>query len=121
MTRERIELARQGEDLAARHFQQLGYQIVARNYRCRIGEIDLVCGKGRKLVFVEVKTRQSLRYGQPEEAVSEGKRQKLFRLAEYYLAQKRVINTVIQFDVVAVLLEEGGVPRLSHFQRAIER
>lgn len=76
-----------GEALAARHLEERGYSIIARNVRYRCGEIDLVARKGRELHFVEVKTRADARYSEPIEAVTPRKQQRLRRAAQCYLAE----------------------------------
>ncbi|MCK9375445.1 MAG: YraN family protein [Syntrophobacterales bacterium] len=102
----RRQLGDQGEDLAAAALKKQGYKILERNYVTPLGEIDLIARQGKTLVIVEVKTRKSLRFGSPQEAVSVAKQQRLRRLAAYYLKQKRLGEDVlVRFDVVAILLE----------------
>jgi putative endonuclease len=103
----RRQLGDAGEDLAAAALKKQGYKILARNYVTPLGEIDLIAKKGRTLVVVEVKTRKSLKFGGPREAVSVTKQNRLRRLADYYLKDKRLTGTPIRFDVVAVTLAEG--------------
>jgi putative endonuclease len=91
-----------GEDLAAKHLLDAGYRIVERNFRCRLGEIDCVAVKNRTLVFCEIKTRRSNRYGGPVEAVDRKKRRKMTRLARYYALTQGLHNVPQRFDVVAV-------------------
>ncbi len=73
------------EDLAARYLEAQGYRILRRQYRCRHGEIDLVAQDGKIIVFVEVKGRQNLAFGSPEEAVDWRKQQSLWKVAEHFL------------------------------------
>jgi len=108
-----------GEEIAARHLKALGYRIVERNYRCRLGEIDCVAVKGNTLVFLEVKSRQSARYGGPVEAVDRRKRRKMTRLARYYALQKAVHDVPQRFDVVAVWFVDGE-PRIEVYENAFE-
>ena len=100
----RRQLGEQGEDLAAAALRQQGYKILARNYVTPLGEIDLIAQKGRTVVVVEVKTRKSLRFGSPQESVSVTKQNRLRRLADYYLKDKRLVGSPVRFDVVAVTL-----------------
>ena len=103
----RRQLGDQGEDLAAAALKKQGYKILERNYVTPLGEIDLVARQGKTLVIVEVKTRKSLRFGSPQEAVSFAKQQRLRRLADYYVKQKRLGEDVlVRFDVVAIILGE---------------
>lgn len=96
-------LGRHGEDLAARHLVTAGMQLVARNWRCREGEIDIVARDGPVLVFCEVKTRSSTAYGVPAEAVTFGKAQRLRVAALRWLAEHPHPGGDVRFDVVSVL------------------
>jgi len=97
----RGRVARGGEALAALFLRLKGFKIEARNWRCPVGEIDIVAWERDTLVFVEVKTRTGGRAGTPEEAVTLGKQRRLVRLAEAYLA-RRGESPPCRFDVVAV-------------------
>lgn len=95
------------EDAAARYLEAKGYEILARNFRCRAGEIDLIASEGRGLVFVEVKYRRSRQNGLPEEAVSRTKMRTIARVADYYRVRYQVPDTVsCRFDVIAIEGEE---------------
>ena len=97
------ETGKQGEAEAVRYLQEKGYEIVARNYRHQHAEIDLIAKKGRLLVFVEVKTRSNLSYGNPEEFVSYTKAKLVMKAAEYYIFSHDWLFD-IRFDIVAVTL-----------------
>ncbi|MBA2274567.1 MAG: YraN family protein [Actinobacteria bacterium] len=101
-----------GEDLAAALYRRQGFVIVDRNYRCGIGELDLVARKGPLLVFCEVKTRSSDRWGDPSEAVGPVKQGRLRRLAGHWLASHRARPAEIRFDVIAVTALPGAHPRV---------
>jgi putative endonuclease len=109
-----------GEEEAARYLKRKGYRILSRNYRCRLGEIDLVALKRGTLVFCEVKARNDKAFGEPFEAVSQYKQERLRRLAESYLLenrQKRELN--YRFDVISILFANGGrVEELTHIENA---
>lgn len=109
-----------GEEEAARYLKRKGYRILSRNYRCRLGEIDLVALKRSTLVFCEVKARNDKAFGEPFEAVSQYKQERLRRLAESYLLenrQKRELN--YRFDVISILFANGGrVEELTHIENA---
>ena len=77
MTTHRIRLGKWGEGVAVRFLQEKGYVLVATNYRCRWGEVDIVAQEGDDLVFVEVRTRRSVLYGTPEESITAAKARKL--------------------------------------------
>ena len=78
-----------GEDLATKYLEKIGYKIVARNFRCRQGEIDIIARKSEELVFVEVKARTNLSYGSPAEAVDFAKQKHMEKVAKYYLYKNR--------------------------------
>ena len=101
---DRRALGRWGEDLAVRHLQSLGFEVLDRNWRCRAGEIDVVARDGRTLVFVEVKARSGLQYGDPAEAVTRVKARRIHGLAAQWLAEQRPPGSWdLRFDVVSVL------------------
>ena len=99
----RIALGRSGEDRAADWYVAHGYQIVERNWRSHIGEIDLVCARDDILVFCEVKTRCSDRLGSPAEAVTRVKQLRLRRLAAEYIYRHTCGGHQPRFDVAAIL------------------
>ena len=101
-TDERQELGRLGEALAGDRLQSAGLRVVARNWRCREGEIDLVAAGPGLLVFCEVKTRRGNGYGSPAAAVTSAKQARLRRLAAAYLATIPTPPCRVRFDVVAV-------------------
>ena len=103
----RRQLGDHGEDLAAAALKQQGYKILERNYVTPLGEIDLIARQGEVLVVVEVKTRRGLSFGAPQDAVHPGKQDRLRRLAEYYLKAKRLTETPVRFDVVAITLADN--------------
>jgi putative endonuclease len=112
-------LGQRGEDAAARHLRRLGYHILARHCRSRLGELDLVAADGRTVVFVEVKTRRSTDAGHPADAVDEAKQRRLTRAALAYLKAQRLLNYAARFDVVAVTWPAGSRrPTIEHYQNA---
>jgi putative endonuclease len=110
--RGRVLLGKTGEDLACRELQRRGYAVVARRYRTRVGEIDIVARDGETIVFVEVKTRRTSRFGLPAEAVTWRKRARIRAMAADYLSRQRLTNSPCRFDVVAVTISNGQRPRL---------
>jgi putative endonuclease len=110
-----------GERLAVRHLKKSGLKIVARNYRNRFGEIDIIALDGQTIVFVEVKTRKSNAAGSPLEAVDESKQSKVIRVAEAYLKQRRLFEHSIRFDVIGIVWNEDekeSKPELTHVRHA---
>lgn len=104
MTAARLRLGAEGEDRAAAWYHVRGYEIVARNWRCREGELDLICRTGRVVVVCEVKTRRSLDFGHPAEAVTPAKQRRVRQLAARWL-REHADGPVgeVRFDVAAVL------------------
>jgi len=103
VTARRQALGAKGEAQAARWYQAHGYEVVARNWRCRDGEIDLIVRLRRTIVFCEVKTRTSDAFGLPAEAVTRAKRERLRHLAARWLEESPIRPVGIRFDVAAVL------------------
>ena len=114
----RRRLGQLGEALAADHLEALGYRVRARNFRCPLGEIDLVADEGDELVFIEVKARTSLRFGLPREAVSRAKQRKLGRAALWYCDGERLGDRSYRFDVVEVLFLRGEVAAIELLRNA---
>lgn len=104
----RIRTGRQGEDLAAGYLERAGYRIIERNYRCLFGEIDLVARDGGTIVFIEVKSRRSDRFGPPQASVGPKKQKKMSQIALHYLEQNQLHACKARFDVVAVSLLPAG-------------
>ena len=119
MSRARIALGKTGEDLACRELARRGYAILARRYRLRGGELDIVARDGRTLVFVEVKARQDQAFGRAAEAVGIIKQRRLARLAQQYVARHRLVDRPCRFDVVSIDLESGR-PAIEVFQSAFD-
>ncbi len=118
MTRRR-QLGDAGEEAAAELLCKGGYRIVARNYRCRRGEVDLIAERGELLVFVEVRTRATAAFGAREETVGFRKRRRVVAAARDYLARRRGSERGARFDVVAVVDSPAG-PQLTHFENAFD-
>jgi putative endonuclease len=121
-----VERGAHGEDLAADFLRMGGAEILARNWRSRCGEIDLIVRDGPTIAFVEVKTRQgrrlsgargvSYRYGSPAEAVTFAKQARIRRLAAIWLAERAGRWAPVRFDVVAVTISAGALPVIEHLQ-----
>jgi putative endonuclease len=107
VSKERIERGIAGEDWAVKALLAQGYVIVARNYRTRLGEIDIIAKDKDTLCFVEVKARTDSRMGSPKEAVSTAKQRQISRVALCYLKEKKLFDRRARFDVVSVLGNEN--------------
>ena len=117
---DRITLGKSGEDYACRELERRGYEILARRFRTRLGEIDIVAREDDTLVFIEVKARRSTRFGVPSEAVHWRKQQTIGRLAAQYLLQRRMFDARCRFDVVSVIFGEGLRPRVEILRNAFD-
>lgn len=103
-------LGRIGEKTAENYLKKQGYKILERNYKTRVGEIDLIASDNGYTVFVEVKARSSDSYGAPSEAVDKRKREKYYKVASEYLLKKGLSDTACRFDVVEI--EDGQINHL---------
>jgi putative endonuclease len=112
--RQRSALGAFGEAYAARHLAEQGMVVLDRNWRCDLGEIDLVLRDGKVLVVCEVKTRSSTAFGSPLEGVTERKAARLRRLAARWLAAHGVRPDEVRLDLVGVLVRPGEPTRLEH-------
>jgi putative endonuclease len=106
----RRALGQRGEDLVADWYETAGYRILDRNWRTRDGELDLVVSQGRTVVFCEVKTRRSTRFGAPVEAVTATKQRRIRTLALQWLAAQSRRGDELRFDVASVLFPREGKP-----------
>ncbi len=114
----RQELGRRGEARAEEVLRNSGYRILDRRWRRHGAEIDLVCERGERVVFVEVKTRAGAGFGTPAEAVTRLKRRRLARAALAYLLRRGWLERPARFDVVEVLAEKGGALIVRHVEDA---
>jgi putative endonuclease len=110
------ELGREGERAAADYLVRGGYRIVGRNWRCEHGEIDIIAEKQRVTAFVEVKTRSSVAFGHPFEAITIAKLARLRRLAGAWCEQHGLPEGRIRIDVIAVIAERGKAQQLEHLE-----
>lgn len=115
----RQKFGESGENLAVWYLKKNGYKIIEQNYRNRIGEIDIIAREKKTIVFVEVKSRKSIRYGNPKFAVTPKKQRKISMVALYYLKTTKQIDAKARFDVVAITsnLDE---PRIEIVKNAFE-
>jgi len=107
LTRERLNLGKLGEEMALKEIKRLGYECIARNYRCPLGEVDIIARDGDCLVFLEIKTRKgkSIRYA--KEAVNERKKRQLSKVALLYMKANNCYDVKSRFDVVAINMHRG--------------
>lgn len=119
MSRARVSFGKAGEDLACSDLEKRGYAIIARRYRRRGGEIDIIARDGKTIVFVEVKARDSRAFGEAAEAVTAFKRRRMSQLARDYMARQRLFECPCRFDVVSIHFDDGR-PEIEVFQNAFD-
>ncbi|MBI3316498.1 MAG: YraN family protein [Candidatus Omnitrophica bacterium] len=113
-----LSLGERGEMMAWHYLIQQGYKIIEKNYRCPLGEMDVIAQKKGYLCFIEIKTRSGRVLGYPEEAVSLPKQKKLIRIAEWYLKEIRKGDLRVSFDVLAITLNENENPQFRLIENA---
>ena len=116
---EKDALGDRGENVAARHLRNAGYKIIMRNFRCDLGEIDIIAREGKALVFVEVKTR-AYDDPTPEEQVNPEKQQQIQKAAKFYLSRYGFPQPPARFDVIAIIWPTGQPPIIRHMPNAFE-
>lgn len=107
MSRERLDLGKEGEELALKKMKRMGYKCIARNYRCVLGEIDMIALHRDCLVFIEIKTRKGRSLGYAKEAIDGRKRRQLSKVALAYMKANNCCDTKSRFDVVAIHMGDG--------------
>ncbi len=120
MSFETKEFGDEGEDIAVELLISKGYEIVERNYRYRKGEIDIIAidTETKYLVFVEVKSRRNLEFGEPEYAVTTNKMRQVKKIAEAYLYEKEIGEIDCRFDVVTILFKSEADSIINHYENA---
>lgn len=110
----------EGEEIAAKYLSEKGFEIIERNYFIGHGEIDIIAFEPKEnyFVFVEVKTRISMEFGDPSYAINKKKISQLKKVAELYLAEKNIDEQNCRFDVITVLLDDPGKPKIEHYENA---
>src|ERR1700710_1897870 len=111
------DLGRRGEKLAADHLLASGYEVLERNWRCSQGEIDIVAFKDNEIVFVEVKTRSSVAYGHPLEAITVSKLARLRRLAGAWCQAHPDVRAGVRIDAIAIIAPTRGLIEIEHLER----
>ncbi|NVN54031.1 YraN family protein [Mycolicibacterium hippocampi] len=117
-TQSRAEIGAMGEQLAVDYLERLGLRVLARNWRCRYGELDVIAAddNARAVVFVEVKTRTGDQFGGVEQAVTPTKVRRLRRLAGLWLAQQQGSWAAVRIDVITIRIGRRRTPEITHIQ-----
>ncbi len=103
MSKYKKTLGKTGEDIAAKYLENKDYKIIIRNFSCRLGEIDIIAYKDNTYVFIEVKTRKTLLFGRPCEAVDYTKKKHLYNVAQYFIQKNRLKGCNFRFDIIEVI------------------
>lgn len=98
-------IGRLGEDIAANYLRKKGYAILARNFKARYGELDIIAVHNKTLIFIEVKTRKSSAFGTPEEAVTPWKLREVIKTGEYYKLLHEELPNALRVDVIGIQLD----------------
>jgi putative endonuclease len=106
VSKQNIYLGKSGEDSALNFLKENGYKILVKNYKTKLGEVDIIAYDKDTLCFIEVKTRGSLRFGSPQEAVSHFKQRQISKVALQFLKRNNLLNKKARFDVVSVIYAE---------------
>lgn len=113
------EIGQNGENIAEDYLKNEGYSIITRNFRTNYGEIDIIARDKNEIVFIEVKTRSNLKYGNPSEAVNQNKQKHIKMVAKYYIHMHQLYNCYIRFDVIEVYCRNGKY-RINHIKQAMD-
>ncbi|MBU0503332.1 MAG: YraN family protein [Candidatus Omnitrophota bacterium] len=119
MSNDNLDFGREAEETAARFLKNKGYKIILRNYKTRLGEIDIIAKDKEVLCFIEVKARRTDRFGSGKEAVSEFKKRQISKAALVFLKDKNLLNKPARFDVVAIGCRDEQ-PGIELFKNAFE-
>ncbi len=113
------ETGKEGEDIATKYLESIGYNVIERNFECRQGEIDIIALDKDEIVFIEVKTRRNKKYGLASEAVNDTKKKHFLKAVEYYLYSRNLQDNFIRLDVIEIYLSKNR-SYINYIKKAIE-
>lgn len=119
MKKENKVTGKKGEDIAKTYLKKSGYEIIETNFRCKVGEADLIVKKAGKISFIEVKTRKQRVFGEPAESVDTKKKKHIYKVAEFYTYFHKLYDIPMSLDVIEVYILAGQKPRIAHIMNAI--
>lgn len=108
-----------GEDIACKFLEKNDYRILARNFNCYYGEIDIVASKKDEIIFIEVKTRCQTSFGMPVESIDKNKTTHIYNSAKYFLYKNNLLNINVRFDVVEILIYDSESHNINHLKNII--
>ena len=112
------ELGKTGEQISAEYLTKKGYKIIEKNFKCYFGEIDIIAIDKNELVFIEVKTRTDMSYGEAAEAVTPTKLQHLLNSIKYYIYKRNLQDEFIRIDIMEVYVKQNNV-KINHIKKAV--
>lgn len=118
MLNKKKKIGKLGEELAIKYLIDQGYKIIEKNFECKIGEIDIIAKDKNEIVFIEVKSRKVLVYGEPVDAVDTIKKKHIYRTAQYFLLIHNALEVFTRIDVIEVYMMNGKY-RINHIKKAI--
>jgi len=117
----RKKIGNEGEKLAEKYLKRKGYKIIQKNYRCKLGEIDIIAEQNKVIVFVEVRTKQSEKLGLPQYSINTAKKGQISKAALWYIKEKKIVNQTCRFDVIAITYPSNSQePHIEHIENAFE-
>jgi len=120
LTQERLQFGREGESAALTFLKKKGYRILEKNFRAKVGEIDIIAEQGGVIIFIEVKARAGHAFGHPFMAITPAKQRKIIQTAKSFLARKRISDRPMRFDVVALTSDTPGSWKIELLENAFQ-
>ncbi len=112
------EIGKLGEDIAVKYLENIGYKIIERNFYCKQGEIDIIAKDEKEIIFIEVKTRTNILYGNPADAVNLQKQKHIYKSAKYYLYKHSLRDVFVRFDVIEIYYLKNKI-NINHIKQVI--
>ena len=113
-----LKLGERGERQASRYLKKRGYKIVEKDFKCKFGQIDLIAKDHEALCFIEVKCRSTESFGQPQDAITYTKQNRIKKISEYYMLKKKLANVQVRYDVVAIYEPKSGTREINLIKNA---
>ncbi|MZG30409.1 MAG: YraN family protein [Nitrospinae bacterium] len=120
MTKERLQFGQEGESAALDFLKKKSYRILEKNFRSKLGEIDIIADHKGVIVFIEVKARSNHEYGHPFIALTPTKQKKIIQTAQSFLSQKRIVDKPVRFDVIAMTMDPSNTWKIELLENAFQ-
>ena len=112
------KLGKRGEHIACTYLKKRRYEIIEKNFFCKLGEIDIIAKQENIIIFIEVKTRKNKYYGNPAEAINKTKKIHMYNVAKYYMQIKELRNIQVRFDAIEIMMERGEI-KINHIKQIL--